>query len=281
MPAPISKLVQCLTEEADATTETLSAAIQLIAAFEGYSFHLNDAWAGLSRGPYAEDLMHQLWLIYEADKWPLDCVPPRGLQRLLHAQRPRSYWATEGGRLEFTGLVEEATPEKLTRALLIVVGQTVPRDANEQVSPQMSLETLESYLFHNHPAVSDAAAWAWALLARKWPDGVKPSPAILDRLLSLHWTKRDQWFVPAFALATGLIRLQRGNWNPSLASVDAAREALAEKRKSNEAQFIGNIYDQFIVLAVAFYSQKIIPDDEIVRQLSDLRARSFRILSDQ
>jgi hypothetical protein len=57
-PAPVARLAQCLAEEAEASTETLTSALQIIALF-ARGFGSGNNWQELRRGPYARELLEQ------------------------------------------------------------------------------------------------------------------------------------------------------------------------------------------------------------------------------
>jgi len=69
MPAPVARLAQCLVEEAEAAPETLTAILQLLAFFARGCRSAED-WGALSRGPYGEELLHQVWLLYRSMELP-------------------------------------------------------------------------------------------------------------------------------------------------------------------------------------------------------------------
>ena len=69
MPAPVARLAQCLVEEAEAAPETLTAILQLLAFFARGCRSAED-WGALSRGPYGEELLHQVWLLYRSMEFP-------------------------------------------------------------------------------------------------------------------------------------------------------------------------------------------------------------------
>src|SRR5262249_45878343 len=65
LPAPVSRLVQCLIEEAEATSETTTQALQLIAFF-ARGCHTQEDWRALSKGPYGAELLHHSWSFFSS-----------------------------------------------------------------------------------------------------------------------------------------------------------------------------------------------------------------------
>jgi hypothetical protein len=110
IPASISRLVQSLAEEAEATQETLTAALRLIALFARGCQSPED-WPALCRGPYGEELFHQAWVLYPSRRW-------RNADRFLPTcahfakfRRPDRYWAGAAGKSELRRMLESENEE--------------------------------------------------------------------------------------------------------------------------------------------------------------------------
>jgi hypothetical protein len=69
LPAPISRLVQCLIEEAEVSQETLGETLSLVSFF-ARGCHGPENWQALSRGPYGKELIHQALTMYMEMNWP-------------------------------------------------------------------------------------------------------------------------------------------------------------------------------------------------------------------
>jgi hypothetical protein len=263
LPAPVGLLLQCLIEEAEATPDTLTAALNLVALFARGCEESED-WRSLSTGPYGEELLHQAWLLYKSMRWPRHTARMETCARLTTFLRPYGYWSSRQGHAELRRLVGTGDEERIARALFAFVGRhlghlTFTFHLRKEEMPR---ELIEPCLFHASEAVWAVAARVWGLeFFRHRNQEPLPSPAVLDRLLEL-WLS-DAWPIAreraGGALASQL-GIPRNIWCPSLTAhqierFETAFETPERWDKRPEACFI------------AFHSRNLWPDDKIAEML--------------
>jgi hypothetical protein len=134
-----------------------------------------------------------------------------------------------------------------------------------QSAPQGTLLTdVERHIFNSDSAIWNAAAWAWSLIHNRGAHLAEPSPAVLDRLLSL-WLRFDaRRNMPAFALATHT-GLSRSVWTPLLTNekVQQVQHALEHSRVLD--------FNREAACLVAFHSRTVCSEDELAQHLGKLK----------
>jgi hypothetical protein len=254
VPAPISRLAQCLTEEAEATQETLTAALRLIARFANIDYFPGD-WQALCRGPYGEELFHQAWVLYRSRK-----RQPEGRIRVIGAlfarfRRSDRYWAGVAGQGELRRMLESGNEEDVGRGLLTCCGLLwLPSEYNLS----FDLQLVEQKLFREERHLHEPATQAWALLYARSGLPPPPTPSVFDRLLLLWLTdlKEDgSSGVAGFALRQ-LMGLPRDAWRPALS--DAQRRLL---RRDLEDYHLG------AACGIAFHDRNVWPEEELAKKL--------------
>jgi hypothetical protein len=264
LPIPVARLVQCLAEEAEASPETLTTAMKVIALFARGCRSQND-WQALSRGPYGKELLHQAWLLYAPMRWPPGCWLDATLSSLLVHRHSAAYWQSEEGEKEVLRLLRSHSTEEIAFGLLTIVGLSMTRP-NPIVSGSLARTALvnevESQLFHDDPAVWDAATWAWAHFP-KHGDLIRPSSSILDRLLFL-WLKGDSGTGNCSYAMSRIVGLPRDAWTPIL--TDDQKNYL---RQSLTADLNSTARDKNITcLIIAFYAREVISEEELAEHLT-------------
>ena len=121
LPPAVSRLVQCLAEEAEASPETLTVALQLIALF-ARGCRPPESWAELARGPYGKELIHQAWLIYSPMDWPRWAWVRNTLAVLLAMQHPESYWCSSDAETDLHRLLRSSDREEIVYGRLSLAG---------------------------------------------------------------------------------------------------------------------------------------------------------------
>jgi len=264
LPSAVARLVQCLAEEAEASPETLTAALQLIALF-AKGCTSQDNWQALGLGPYGEELLHQAWLLYAPMQWVSESWLRNTLAVLLTYRRPDTYWRSNEAQADLLRLLRSESAEEIARGLLIIGGLhwRSPRRV-ELVS--LPLADIERHLFHEDPALWHAAMWAWAL-TRKYHGAPEPSPLVLDRLLSL-WLIGAEQKVPgivAFAFST-VVGLPRSIWTPVL--TEEQKHFVRQAANASDEKTDANLKDEpFASLVVAFHARDLWPDEELAERL--------------
>lgn len=256
LPSPTFRLVGCLVEEAEASQETITAALQRI-ALDARGLRSDDDWDALCRGPYADDLLHQAWLLYIERHWPSGSWFLNTCCEFAVLRRPKTHWRSESGRAELERMLHSDDAEEIGRALWTCGGALISEgtDASYLVDPPL----VEQFIFHDERFLYEPAVWAWALSHRHRRHRQMPNAAVLNRLTAL-WLlslkEQDDGKV-AFALTTGAFGLPRDSWRPTL--TDDERELVRASPRERYG---------FIARALlAFHDRKISSDEEIATWL--------------
>lgn len=268
VPAPVARLVQCFVEEAEAAPETLIAALQLTAFF-AKGCRSTDDWRALSRGPYAEELLHQAWSLYAPMQCPSETWLLQTCASLMERRYPETYWDGGEGQTVLQRLLSSQSAEEIARGLLTCMGLlwNYPGDARHLRAVTRQLSKVERHLFHDDPAVWRPAAWTWVFVHRAQEIPLQASSAVLDRLLALWLRNAARPYETSVALSDQL-GLPRRAWTPVLteAQVQQVRQ-IGDGCKSN------SIYNNLEAsLMVAFHAGNVWPEEELATRL-DRRGR--------
>jgi len=272
----VTRLVQCLAEEAEASPSTLTTALQLIVLFARGCHDTEEGWQAIVRGPYGAELLHQAWLQYLSMQWPRRSHLPVTFARLLEFRKPLIYWHTKIGKLELEHALRSVDEEEITRALLTLVSMCWRSGEGSDVVKELleRKDFFEYHLFSNRRGIWDAAAWGWALSRRSLGNPEPPIP-VLDHLLALWLGGEDKWGVTLYALAHGGSGLRtRRSWQPVLTAEQKDFVRQATNRKDNS-----NPDEGFVVLGalvVAFYAQNIWPDKELHEKFINVGEMEYR-----
>jgi hypothetical protein len=270
LPAPIARLAQCLAEEAEPSTETLTAALQLIAIF-GKGCKVQGDWQPLGRGPYGEELLHQTWLLYRTMQWPEESWLRFTFAILLTFRETDAFWASDRGQAELAHPLRSQDAEVIVRGLLTFAGARLRK---LDISAPFPWTEVERHFFHEDPAIWEAAVWAWALSRYHLPHCPIPSRSILDALLSLWLGPFEKRTITGFAITT-LGRIPRYVWTPIL--TDEQRSSLRQALPAHRAH---QGRDYLAGLIVAFHARDLIPEEDLAKQLAALGGDNATYLRD-
>jgi hypothetical protein len=269
-PPPVARLVQCLSEEAEAAPETLTAALQLTAFFGGQCTPRLD-WAALSRGPYGEEALHQAWATYAPMQWPRESCLDDYISKLTVLSHPIAYWdsmiAMEGLQVSLSS----SNPEDIGRGLLTCAGLLWPTGEPEYEEMlrnralRLPFDVIESYIFHDDMALYSAAAWAWGWIYQRLGYPARELTEVLDRLSSLYLADTH----PACRLNAGialkcLTQLPRGKWRAKL-------NPEQKRRIQQSPEFHGgprNFIPMVTALMIAFHAEDWDENDYLAEQLA-------------
>jgi SIR2-like domain len=277
---PADRLLQCLIDEAQASPQTLVAALRsiLLAAnasssgvIGGLGISSVRRLSALARGPYGEELWRQSWALFsllDSRSQSVMLCSTLSLGTPVEAVGERREW--------LNALLQSADAPSVGRGLMAIVrlrafaragawfqsGRVAlsgnvggGSDATSDMEPLVA-----SLVLHSDPAVRCAAILAWTSYRRD--DRPLPQPAVLDRCL-VAWL--DDPFpelnrVGAAALA-GEIGRPRDMWQPALTARHVnLLQALVNDRKAKQP-------DRDAALAVAFHARSVVSDDELAKLL--------------
>jgi len=255
--APISRLVQCLAEEAEAAPETLAAAIQLI-ALHAMGCRSEDDWPALCRGPYGHELLHQAWLIYKSKSWRSEEWLLNTCARFAVLHRPDGYWVSGDGMAELKRMLESESDDEIGRALLAYCGVFFSEPRLGSLRSRALKRLFERSIFRSERYLHEPAMWAWTLHHRHLPLPQPAQPELLNRLMSL-WlanAREEDDSMAAFALS-GEIGLRRNSWKP----------LLTEEQRELVRMPTNNTYDQIASCVVAFHDGSVWSEEELEGRL--------------
>lgn len=272
LPPPIGRLMQCLVEEAQATPETLTAALQLIAFFSA-GCRTGDDWSALAKGPYAKELLNHTWLLYRSATSPPSMLVRNSLATISYLREPRSYWESADGKDEIEWLLDQADAESVALGLMTMIGSIMFRsDDSIEMKPKVPIASIERHFFHDVFELWEPAVWAWSL-TRYWEKlSTIPSTSVLDRLLVLWFSSRGkrEGVIAGLALTT-IIGLPRNAWAVNLANDE--RETI--RKILSSPSDIHRDYEQASACVLAFHAARlVVPDEVLVRSFGSLDAIS-------
>lgn len=266
----VSRLVQCLVEEAEAAPETLTEALRLTVFF-GSGCSSEEDWVALARGPYGNELLHQAWLLYSPMRWPEEIDLLSAYAHLTSFRKSMQSWVSCEGRLELMKFLGSENPEEVVCGLFTCAGLMWHR-SGDRSNP--SLETgaelmrkIESHLLSDNSAIHMATAYTLAYIwhYRKHKQEFELLPSTLNRLLflRLHSTHAAsaKWSCMAIAEQGGL---PRNAWKPVLTDADAVR---IREASDNQKKGERNNYAILGDLVVAFHSGTVWSEAELVKRL--------------
>jgi hypothetical protein len=157
LPRPAAHLVQCLAEETEAAPATLTSALRLIAFFAA-GCRSADEWQALSRGPYVEELLHQVWLLYAPMNWPAERLFGNTFAWLAGCGRPD--WSSSEGLTELKRMLDSQDAEEAGRGLLTCVGAwwRMREDTAAKVRLQSLHPLVERHIYRRGPGAPFANA---------------------------------------------------------------------------------------------------------------------------
>ncbi|MBF6028866.1 SIR2 family protein [Pseudomonas sp. P115] len=262
LPSDISRLVQSLAEEAEAESDTITKALNVIVYFARGCRSGND-WRALSCGPYGEELLHQAWLLYRNMDWPDQTWVRNSYASLAAFRKPATYWLSAAGQKEMMDMVNDPSPEKTCLGLMTYVGllwnqHVIPTKVSSKFLP-----VFEAKFKHQVYAVKNIAVWSWGLSRFRSSKLTKPTLEVLDDLLKiwlLEGTSSERSICGmAFATCEDIGRYE---WRPSLPSeaIELLRNMTVDEW-STESSYFGRIF-------IAFHSGVVWSDEELVAKIT-------------
>ncbi len=273
LPATIARLAQCLAEEADATPETTTQSLELIAFF-ARGCNTQEDWRALARGPYGSELLHHSWRLFSN--------PPSRDIGILHtcthiAAARFGRELIEQGRIqpELHKLLTSPVEEHNCQGMFVVAGTILKHTRYLQAEnvevlrlPDTLIDLIEMHLSSASLTVARAATWAWAVALYHCKIGGHPTVSALDQILKLWLNSSDTSLVEdaSTALWTQL-GLERTKWQPSLSETEANRV----RSKLHSIDTIKRDRSVAASLMVAFHARTIWSDEELCEKLNHLR----------
>lgn len=168
-PPPVSRLIQCLAEEAEASPDTLSGALRLVVLF-GRGCQSADNWSALAKGPYAEELIARGLEIYSTRDWKDETWVRNTVAVLCGLRFTDAFWQSDEGFAYIRDLIESDAILDNMRGLLTMSGLMWGRGGRTTsvaVRFRDMVPGIERYLSSSSLPIAHAAAWVWGLLHRR------------------------------------------------------------------------------------------------------------------
>jgi len=278
LPSPLSRLVQCLIEEAEAAPETLTAALQLTAFFAD-GCNSGEDWSALSRGPYGSELLHQAWLLYFSSQQREDDKDILGTySKLSTFQHPMTFWFSNEGITYLELLLYSSNQEEIALGIFSCAGLFINFD---QITQQHSRKItqfsvkIEEHLLKRDPILQLASVHALTMIWNNYMDKghkiIQTSTMVLDYLLGLrlHATNKDLVFWSKIALCMQSC-LRRGLWKPSLNESESLKIQESFKGVINEIDR-DKYWPILCDLMIAFHALTVFTDNTLAKHLIKLK----------
>ena len=270
---PAGRLVQCFIEEAEASPETISAALQLIAFF-AHGCKSADDWEALCQGPYGEELYTQAWELLLSKPLPKESWLMNSCAGIAEYQKPHDYWVSAEGQAEIRSLLQSKEKKELGRGLLISMGMMwnhlISKRDNEKIGEVINIDLIEPHLFHEDSVIWCVATWVWTNTRRRHKSPRHVSCAILDTLL-LHWLECSDYRggeLAAYAMHWQ-VGIDRDFWTPKLtkSQVRKVRERFNAPENPNDFN-VG--YEKSACFFVAYHAKTVCTDHELAARIDSV-----------
>lgn len=281
LPGPPGRLLQCFIEEAEASPQTISSALQLVAFF-AHGCKSTDDWETLCRGPYGEELYSQAWEIFISKKWKKESWLMNSCAAIAAYQRPLAHWMSKKGKEEVSELLQGDTKEKIGRGLLISMGilwNNLLHETTDEIIKAIPIYLIEPHLFHKDRDIWSIAAWVWSNTRRRQISPNPVSTAILDLFLA-HWLeKQNDKAADIIAYAMGcLAGIDRDSWTPKLTKKQESkvRQVIFAEQDNGDIQ---EKYAKSAVVFIAYHAKTICTDKELIAQIDSVASLESGSLS--
>jgi hypothetical protein len=275
---PIGRLVQCFVEEVEASTDTLTSALSMIALFARGCVS-SDNWQTICRGPYGEELYLQAWIRFKNlftalpakyESWIMNTCASFAVYR-----QPSSSWLGDEGKKHIFDLLQSGDEESLSRGLLICMG-VIWASRHMEVDARMyeviPISLVESHLYSALPTVFLPATWVRNIYCREVNAEETPSIEILDRfLLNFMSVEGGRFETTAYAIACQM-GMPRDHWVPVLSEAASCKIVThLEEFKIGDSQII-----HLANLIIAYHAKSILSDHEILEKIELINQNQLR-----
>ncbi|WP_201492588.1 SIR2 family protein [Rubrivivax sp. A210] len=268
------RLLQCLVEEAEASSGTISAALHLIALF-AHGCKTADDWESLCRGPYGNELYNLAWELLVSRRWHRASWHMNSCAAIAAYQQPMSYWLGENGRAEVRLLLQSAKKEELGRGLLISMGMLwndfEDDSSKDDAAKAVWMDLIEPQLLNADEDLWPIATWVWTNARRRLGASKDVDRNLLDTFLI-------RWLSGQHDRAAGIVQffmsrqlgLDRNSWTPELSpeQIRVVRDRFdaVVENKTRDAR-----YEKSACFFIAYHARSVWTDEELVARMEAIK----------
>jgi hypothetical protein len=266
LPAPCSRLVQCLVDEVEASTPTLTAAEEQILLF-ARGCRSSDDWISLATGPFGDQILDTGWRMYKDLRYPADSWLSNTIAVLASYRYNRLYPDSTALTHKVAEFIRSGDERDQSLGLFVICGAFWGSLKNLSVADATVLLPLaEERILSSTPHVHHLASWAWGLLRYILEDFGSPPPLardeVLDRLFE-HWLSpvHDD-FASRYAFALQSVAgLPQETWRPVFrgGAVDVVQGWL----RNRSEDFSSDLHQRVAALYVASRARSKFADRDI------------------
>lgn len=281
MPAPISRLTQCLVEEAEFAETVLLDTLRLVATF-AHGCQSPENWSTLCKGPFGSPLFECAWEIYLKGALPRQAWMRNTVALIAGYRNRHSIGSIDFVFSEIIDHLGSGDEDKIGRAAALICG-IMWLDGSELLTKSGRIcQALEKCLFVTDSKVWELVAWSLAFVQSRAMDQSQAYYRIDDESLNFLVSKtlkmmdQDDYDISGFTLSTSLL-FPRGDWTPNLSDTDVENiiSIFRSDRKNN------NHNRSFVEasMLLLYHARSIVSDDELLSFVSEggLRFSSARM----
>jgi hypothetical protein len=282
LPAPISRLVQCLVEETEFSQETLGQTLPLVSCF-ARSCQSSENWQALSRGPYGAELIQQALTMYVEMDWPRETWLRNTVAVLSALSRPTRDRICAEGLAELQAAIASPDEKDASLALLTVCGLFWLRSERIVDNLLLLYPQVETSAMSLSAPIIEASNWALGFMYnRAHEEKVTlslPSHSVLDHLTSAWFRETEQTdSVRSFALAS-ILPFPRESWKPQLTEPERSTLRSYLKTDPHRRRVESHVY--VAAALIGFHAGDVFSDREflsLLRKRPPIRPERFRPL---
>lgn len=234
LPASVSRLLQCLIEEAEVNRENLDKSARLVATF-AHGCQGQENWSALMKGPFGSTVLDEAWRLFKAGTLPKQSWIRNTVCVLSVLRKPTEFWISNEG-MEF--LREQLVSQDIvTRAdgAAVVCGLFWQHHPSVVSTVSIFQPLLEANVLRDEAPYNIHAIWALAMLYSRKEETDRPiaalSTASLEKMtrMWIDGTGVGSDIVP-FALSSAPM-LSPNDWPLRLSDKDKSFLAKAANRR--------------------------------------------------
>jgi hypothetical protein len=271
---PVARLLQCLVEEAEASPETLAAALELVVYF-ARGCRDGDSWDALCQGPYGHELYSYAWDLYKPMTWNSETWMLNTCASIAARQKSVSHWMSDVGRSEIKNYLSSQNKDEVGRGLMIYMGLIWNEvfHNGDLAWDKFSIKDVEKHLFHEEVHLNHIATWIYLVMRRDSENlqNYVPSKKTLSQLAK-HCISSVQPQVAetaAYALNVNM-GINRDYWSPKLNKDQhtAVLKILSSKKAVRDE---GARHLKAAAFFIAYHAKGILNDADLLKIADEIK----------